>query len=160
MLSVIEADLARPQHQAAVLELTRAYARDPMGNGADLPEIVRGSLIEELRRHPTTLILLALYGKRYVGISTCFFGFSTFAARRLINIHDLHVLAEFRRKGIARRLLQAVEARARQLDCCKITLEVQKNNRAALALYGSFGFVDGMYQAEAGSILFRQKTLR
>jgi ribosomal protein S18 acetylase RimI-like enzyme len=159
MLSVIEADLARPQHQTAVLELTRAYAQDPMGNGADLPEIVHGSLIEGLRGHPTTLIFLALDANRYVGISTCFLGFSTFASRRLINIHDLHVLAEYRGKGIARRLLQAVEAKARQLDCCKITLEVQENNRAALALYGSFGFVGGEYQAEAGALLFRQKIL-
>lgn len=159
MLSVIEADLSRPQHQTAVLELTRAYARDPMGNGADIPEIVHGPLIEGLRRHPTTLIFLALDANRHVGIATCFLGFSTFAARRIINIHDLHVLPEFRRKGLARRLLQAVEAKARQLDCCKLTLEVQENNRAALALYGSFGFASGHYQPEAGGVLFRQKTL-
>jgi ribosomal protein S18 acetylase RimI-like enzyme len=159
MLSVIQADLTRPEHQTAVLELTRAYARHPMGNGGDLPEIVHGSLIEGLRRHPTTLIFLALDASRHVGIATCFIGFSTFAARRIINIHDLHVLAEFQRKGIARRLLEAVEAKARRLDCCKLTLEVQENNRAALALYESFGFRSSQYQPEAGGILFRQKTL-
>jgi ribosomal protein S18 acetylase RimI-like enzyme len=130
-----------------------------MGNGVDLPEIVHGSLIDGLRRHPTTLIFLALNANRHVGIATCFLGFSTFAARRIINIHDLHVLAEFQRKGIARRLLEAVEAKARQLDCCKLTLEVQENNRAALALYENFGFGSVQYQPEAGGVLFRQKIL-
>jgi ribosomal protein S18 acetylase RimI-like enzyme len=159
MLTIIEADLARPQDQTAVLELTRAFAQDRMGNGGDLSEIAHGTLIEGLRMHPTTLIFLALEGNRYVGIATCFLGFSTFAARRLINIHDLHVLAGFQRKGIARRLLQAVEAKARQLDCCKITLEVQENNGAALSLYESLGFAGGEYQAAAGGVLFRQKIL-
>jgi ribosomal protein S18 acetylase RimI-like enzyme len=130
-----------------------------MGNGADLPESVRGSLIEGLRRHPTTLVFLALDGDRYVGISTCFLGFSTFAARRLINIHDVHVLPDSQRQGIARLLLGAVEAKARQLDCCKITLEVQQNNRAALALYESLGFSAAEYQAEAGAVLFRHKII-
>jgi ribosomal protein S18 acetylase RimI-like enzyme len=52
-----------------------------------------------------------------------------------------------------------VEEKARQLDCCKITLEVQENNRAALALYESLGFAAGEYRAEAGGVLFRQKIL-
>jgi hypothetical protein len=37
----VEADLDRPEHQQAVLELTDAYARDPMGNGKPLSEKVR-----------------------------------------------------------------------------------------------------------------------
>ena len=79
---------------------------------------------------------------------TCFIGFATFAARSLINIHDLHVTADHRRRGIGR-----------ELECCKLTLEVQENNRPALSLYGSFGFVGGQYQAEAGGVLFREKRL-
>ena len=46
-----------------------------------------------------------------------FVGFSTFAASPLINIHDLHVEPEWRRQGVARLLLEAVEARARALGC-------------------------------------------
>ena len=56
-------------------------------------------------------------------------------------------------------LLEAVEKEARGLGCCKLTLEVQENNHAALALYGSFGFVGGQYEPEAGAVLFRQKKL-
>ena len=159
MIDILEADLSKPQHQAAVLELTRAYARDPMGNGGDLSQAIQTVLVDRLREHPTTLIFLALHGHQPVGIATCFLGFSTFAARHLINVHDLHVLSEFRRHGIARRLLQTVEARGRQLDCCKLTLEVQEKNHAAQALYRSLGFQGSQHEPEAGAVLFREKKL-
>lgn len=139
--------------------MTRAYACDPMGNGRDLSEEVRGALVEGLRAHPTTLIFLALDRERPVGIITCFVGFSTFAARPLVNIHDLHVVNEYRRSGVARLLLQAVEEKAREHGCCKLTLEVQENNHTALALYSNFGFVDGQYEPDAGTVLFRVKKL-
>jgi len=158
-ISIDEADLDDPRHRAAVLEMTRAYARDPMGNGRDLPEATQASLVEGLREHPTTLIFIAFRGDRPVGIATCFVGFSTFAARRLVNIHDLHVLPELRRQGIGRRLLEAVELRARQLGCCKLTLEVQERNRVAQALYRRFGFGAGRYEPDAGTVLFREKKL-
>ena len=139
--------------------MTRAYAQDPMGNGRDLPEDIQRSLVAALRAHPTTLIFLALDRDEAVGIATCFIGFSTFAARPLVNIHDLHVAKEHQRRGIARRLLEAVEAEARSLDCCKLTLEVQQNNRTALALYGSLGFVGRQYEPEAGAVILREKKL-
>lgn len=158
-LRIIQADLNDIQHQAAVLKMTRAYACDPMGNGQDLPEHIRSVLIERLRSHPTTLIFLALDEDEPVGIVTCFVGFSTFAGRALVNIHDFHVLRDYRRRGIARLLLEGVENRARELGCCKLTLEVQENNLAALALYRSFGFAAGQYEPEAGTVLFREKKL-
>jgi len=130
-----------------------------MGNGRDLSEEVQRGLIDGLRAHPTTLIFLALDQDRPVGIVTCFVGFSTFAARPLVNIHDLHVTNGYRRRGVARLLLEAVEKKARELGCCKLTLEVQENNHAALALYRNVGFVDGQYEPEAGTVLFREKKL-
>ncbi len=139
--------------------MTRAYAQDPMGNGRDLPEDIQRALVHGLRAHPTTLIFLALHRDEAVGIVTCFIGFSTFAARPLVNIHDLHVAKDYRRRGVARLLLEAVEKEAQGLGCCKLTLEVQENNHPALALYRSFGFVSGQYEPEAGAVLFREKKL-
>jgi hypothetical protein len=34
-LRIVQADLDEPVHRAAVLAMTRDYARDPMGNGSD-----------------------------------------------------------------------------------------------------------------------------
>jgi ribosomal protein S18 acetylase RimI-like enzyme len=157
-LRIVRADLEDPQHRAAVLAMTRAYARDPMGNGRDLPEGVQEVLVDRLRAHPTTLIFLAVDGDEAVGIATCFLGFSTFAARPLVNIHDIHVLREYQRRGVARSLLEAVEEEARELGCCKLTLEVLESNGPASALYEKLGFV-GEYEPGGSVALFRQKKL-
>ena len=156
---ILQADLDEPSHGMAVLAMTRDYARDPMGNGADLPDHLQAVLVERLKAHPTTLIFLAFHDDRPVGIVTCFLGFSTFAARPLVNIHDLHVVADHRRRGVGRSLLEAVERRAREIGCCKLTLEVQENNHDALELYRGFGFEGGQYEPAAGAVLFRQKKL-
>ena len=158
-LRIVQADLDDPHHRTAVFDLTCAYARDPMGYGKDLPENVQRELIERLRAHPTTLIMLAFDGDRPIGIATCFLGLSTFAARPLLNIHDLHVLEQWQNRGVGRRLLEAVDATARRLDCCKLTLEVSEEKIAADALYRSFGFDADSGQPRGRTTLFRQKPL-
>ncbi|MGV3722771.1 MAG: GNAT family N-acetyltransferase, partial [Actinomycetota bacterium] len=62
-------------------------------------------------------------------------------------------------KGVGRALLTAVEQKARDLDCCKLTLEVQENNQRARGLYQSFGFAQSEYQSHAGGALFFTKPL-
>jgi ribosomal protein S18 acetylase RimI-like enzyme len=115
--------------------------------------------VEGLRSHPTTLVFLALLEETPIGVAVCFRGFSTFAARPLINIHDLYVAEGHRGRGAGRLLLQAVEDRARALGYCKLTLEVQEENRKALGLYESFGFRDPAYGGEGRRTLFRSKRL-
>ena len=100
-LRIVRADLDDSEHQAAVLEMTRDYARDPKAKGCDLSDDVQEMLSQRLRTHRTTRIFLAFDGKEPAGIATCFIGFSTFAPRPLPNIHDLHVTMYHRRHGIA-----------------------------------------------------------
>jgi ribosomal protein S18 acetylase RimI-like enzyme len=155
---IMEADLEDPQHQEAVVQLLNSYARDPMGSGRDLPEDVRNTLIPALKQHPTALIFLAFHGVNAVGIAVCFLGFSTFAARPLLNVHDLAVVPAYRRQGVGRRLLAQVEARARTLGCCKLTLEVREDNHPAQHLYQELGFGNG-YQDGAVPVRFLEKRL-
>ncbi len=96
---------------------------------------------------------------RPVGAAICFVGFSTFAARPVLNIHDLAVLPELRGAGIGTSLLEAASARARELDCCKLTLEVRKDNEGALALYRRFGFGHFAAGASPTPTLFLEKRL-
>jgi GNAT superfamily N-acetyltransferase len=156
---IVEADLHRRDHQEAVLELVDAYSRDPMGDGKPLSAEVRERLIPGLRQHPTTLVFLALDANRPVGIAVCFRGFSTFAARSLINIHDLHVLPSHQGRGIGKALIGAVEARARETGCCKLSLEVQEDNHRARRTYTAAGFGRRSLQPEAGPALFLTKDL-
>jgi GNAT superfamily N-acetyltransferase len=158
-IEILEANLSREDHQKAVLELVDAYSRDPMGDGKPLSAEARARLIPGLQQHPTTLIFLAYQAGEPVGIAVCFRGFSTFAAQPLINIHDLNVLAAYRGKGIGQRLIAAVEAKARETGCCKLSLEVQENNHRARRSYTMAGFAQAHYQSEAGGALFLTKRL-
>jgi GNAT superfamily N-acetyltransferase len=157
--TVVEADLDRAEHQRAIVALTNAYAADAMGNGERLPRDVLDRLVPGLRAHPTTLVFLCYLDGEAVGIATCFLGFSTFAARSLINVHDLAVLPTHRGRGVGRALLAAVERAARARGCVKVTLEVLENNHRARRVYEAAGFGQGTYTEGTGGSLFYWKRL-
>jgi GNAT superfamily N-acetyltransferase len=129
-----------------------------MGGGSPLPDTTRHDLIDGLRQHPTTLVFLAFAGDEAVGLATCFLGFSTFAARPLLNIHDLIVEAAHRGRGVGRSLLESAEHKARALRCCKLTLEVTAGNHVARRLYEDLGFAQAVY-GEGGGLLAYAKPL-
>ena len=134
------ADLHDPTQQAAIVELLDMYCRDEFGDSKPLSEFARANLIPGLIAHGGALVFLAYVGARPVGMALCFRGFSSFKAKPLINIHDLAVRPECRGQGIGRQLLAAVEEHARQLGCCKVTLEVRADNARAQAAYRRAGF--------------------
>jgi GNAT superfamily N-acetyltransferase len=158
-LHVAAADLSDAAQARAVVELIDCYARDIMGGGEPLPAAVRTALVPGLRRHPTTLVFLAWEATRPVGVAVCFSGFSTFAARPLVNIHDLSVLPQWRGRGVGRALLRAVADWARAHDCCKLTLEVLDHNRRARSLYESEGFHPPDMGHPGEQMLFLSKQL-
>jgi ribosomal protein S18 acetylase RimI-like enzyme len=158
-IRIVEANLDLSDHREAVLAMVEAYSRDTMGSAKPLDQDVRARLIPGLQRHPTTLIFLAFEDEQAVGVAVCFIGFSTFAAKPLINIHDCIVLSEFRGRGVGRHLLEAVEAKACELGCCKLTLEVMDNNHRALRAYEAAGFVRYSLQEDTGSAIFLSKPL-
>jgi GNAT superfamily N-acetyltransferase len=159
IIRITEADLSRPDHQAATIELLNGYAMDSMGNGRPLSNEVKQALIPGLQQHPTTIIFLAYQADTPIAIAACFLGFSTFAARPLLNIHDFFVVPSSRGTGVGRHLMAAVERRARELGCCKLTLEVLENNHRARKIYADAGFVQATYVAEAGGALFLTRNL-
>ena len=154
-----EADLDCESDQQAVVDLVDAYASDPMGRGKSLDEEVRRRLITGLRQHPTTLVMLACDAETPVGIAVCFLGFSTFAARPLINIHDLAVLPEHRGRGIGKALIAAVEQIARERGYWGLTLEVDERNERARQTYRAVGFQEADRVADSGLTLFMKKPV-
>src|SRR5438045_1456251 len=158
-IQIVEADLRLPEHQKAVLAMVDAYSRDSMGKAKPLDPDVRARLIPGLQKHPTTQVFLAFAGEQAVGAAVCFIGFSTFAAKPLINIHDFVVLSALRGRGVGRRLLEAIEGKARELGCCKLTQEVMDNNHRALRMYEAARFVRYALQEEAGAAIFMSKPM-
>jgi ribosomal protein S18 acetylase RimI-like enzyme len=139
-VKIIDADLSRVDHQNAIVAMLHAYMRDPTEGGTPMPAAAKRDLIPGLRAHPACYVFLAYRGDAPIGFSICFLGFSTFNARPLINIHDIFVDASMRGTGIGRMLLDRIEAKARELNCCRITLEVRQDNNVARGLYRKVGF--------------------
>lgn len=156
---VVSLDLADPAQATAFLDLLDHYARDPMGGGMRLATEVKARLVEALRRVPHFHGALAWLGEEPVGLINCFMGFSTFAARPLLNVHDIVVRDGLRGAGIGQGLLAWAESRARELDCCKLTLEALSNNHRALTSYERAGFAPYVLDPAAGNALFLQKIL-
>jgi len=155
----ILADLSNTQHSAAVLFLLNEYAKDPMGGGEGLSESVRQNLIPALQARHDAHVILIFVDNKPAAIAICFEGFSTFAARSLLNIHDFAVAAEFRGRGLAKILMNKIEEVARRLDCCKITLEVLEGNKVAQATYRASGFAGYELDPLMGRAMFWQKKL-
>ena len=138
-LAIKLVELADPQVQASVLYLLDHYSRHEMGSGQPLPEDVRSRVIDGLQAHPMSRIFIAYAGDQPIAMAICFVGFSTFKARKLINIHDLVVHESERGRGVGSQLIDAVIAYAKSNDCCAITLEVRADNPAR-TLYHKKGF--------------------
>lgn len=154
---------------AALVALLDMYARDPMGGGEPLPEDVKTRLPGDLAAQPGAASFIAwaqpdqggdIRGEEEaVGLANCFLGFSTFKSRPLLNIHDMAVHPAHRGRGVGQALLAAVEQHARQMGCCKLTLEVLSGNATAQASYQRFGFAQYQLDPAAGQALFMQKWL-
>lgn len=158
-LRAVAVDLKKEADSKAWLDLLDHYARDPMGGGDGLSEYAKDNLVRELQDLPTFHGALAWRGDEAVGLINCFAGFSTFAAKPLLNIHDIVVRENCRGQGIGQALLQWAEQRARDLGCCKLTLEVLSNNTRAMAAYECAGFAPYVLDPAAGHALFLQKSL-
>lgn len=158
-LVIARADFAEPADAAALVAVLDAYARDPMGGGEPLSADVRERLVPALAQVPGAFAFLARIDGEAVGLATCFMGFSTFAARPLVNVHDVSVVPAHRGKGIARALFAAIEGEAEARGACKVTLEVLSGNHRAKDLYASLGYGDYELDPEAGNALFWQKRL-
>lgn len=158
-LRVDRVDFADPADAADLVALLDAYARDPMGGGAPLDERVKAALPGRLAAVPSAFSLLARIDGKAVGLANCFFGFSTFKAMPLVNIHDVIVSRDWRGRGIARALFEAIENIARDAGACKVTLEVLSGNERAKALYASLGYGDYALDPATGTALFWQKRL-
>ena len=159
MIELVRARYADPAHAAALLNLLDAYARDPAGGGEPLGDFARDHLIGELAARPFMFSVLAFDGDTPVGLVNAIEGFSTFACRPLVNVHDVVVASSHRGRGIAARMFAEVEAIARERGACKLTLEVLDGNASARALYQRLGFIAYQLGPAMGHAQFLHKWL-
>jgi len=156
MIDLIIADLDNPVHASAILTVLNDYASDPTGGGAELSPYVQKNLIASLKKRGNIYTILAFRHQQPAGIALCIEGFSTFACKPLLNIHDFSVMKPYRGQGIGKLMLDRVKQLSKNLGCCKITLEVLEGNAIARKLYEHEGFLNYQLNAEMGNALFLQ----
>ncbi len=158
-LSIVRADYRNPIHAAALIAVLDSYAHDAMGGGEGLSDAAKQHLVDALAQRPHAFSVLAFDGELAVGLVNCFEGFSTFAVKPLVNVHDVAVLPSHRGQGIAQMMMAEVERIAVERGCCKLTLEVLGTNLGAQALYKKLGYGGYQLGAATGVAQFWQKKL-
>lgn len=159
MIEVIGVRYDDAHHAAALLDLMDTYARDPAGGGEALSDFARNNLVSALAARPFFFSVLAFDGGTPVGLVNAIEGFSTFACRPLVNVHDVVVAPSHRGRGIAARMFEQVEALARERGACKLTLEVLQGNTSARNVYQRLGFTDYQLDPAMGHAQFLHKWL-
>ena len=158
-IQTVIADLNNEQHATAYLSLMSHYACDPMGGGDDLSDFAKENLVQTLLARKDVFIILVFVNDIPAALLTAIEGFSTFACKPLLNIHDVTVHADFRGKQLTKMLFGKIEEVAKQRGCCKMTLEVLSGNPIACKAYRSLGFSDYQLDPEFGTALFWTKSL-
>ncbi|MDE0862368.1 MAG: GNAT family N-acetyltransferase [Rubripirellula sp.] len=149
-------DYQNPDDCRDLICMLSEYAKHEMGH--DPPELDR--LPQRLAGFSTAFSILAYEEglQRPVGLINCFFGFSTFKSRRLVNIHDVIVTETHRGQGVSAVLLKAVQQVADEHDCCRLTLEVYTDNPSAIRAYRKYGFTRDPEHPDV-DVWFLRKTL-
>ena len=159
MITAVEADLSLPAHGQALMHMLNEYAMDPMGGAEPLSDYVRANLLQQLQQRSITHAVLAFDGDTPAGLIISFEGFSTFAGKPLLNLHDVVVSQSYRGKGVFKLMLQQLEVIAQRLGCCKLTMEILEGNRHAMAAYKAHGFAGFELDPAMGQAVFWQKKL-
>ena len=158
-IQVVRADYANPDHAVALVQLLDAYARDPMGGAHPLSDFAKANLVSALAARPQAYSVLAFDGQQAIGLVNCIEGFSTFACRPLVNVHDVAVLSSHRGQKVAEKMLALAESIAIERGACKLTLEVLQGNSGAYRLYQRLGFANYQLDPAMGQAQFMQKWL-
>ena len=158
-LQVFQVNYADVRHAAALVVLLDAYAQDVAGGGTPLSDFAIKHLIKALADRPQAFSVLAFDGAQPVGLVNCFEGFSTFACKPLVNVHDVVVLASHRGRRVGEQMLALVGQLALARGACKLTLEVLQGNHSAKRLYERVGFTAYQLNPALGQAQFLQKLL-
>lgn len=158
-IAVVRADYANPTHAAALVMLLDAYASDPAGGGEPLSDFAKTHLVQALASRPQAYSVLAFDGEQPVGLVNCIEGFSTFACKPLVNVHDVAVLSSHRGRGVAAQMLALAQRIAQERGAVKMTLEVLSGNTPAVTLYRRLGYEGYQLDPAMGTAQFFQKWL-
>src|SRR5436190_845039 len=101
----------------------------------------REFLGERLRNTDSVILVAADDGRRTLaGFTQLYPTFSSLRMGRALVLNDLYVAEPYRRAGVARRLMDAARLFAEMSGAVAVTLEKQRDNARARALYDALGY--------------------
>ncbi len=139
-VTIHECDYSNVDDLKNVGRMINSYIEDEMGGGTPLIQIQTLQLVNALNEHPKSIVLLAEIENNCCGLLIAFENISTFTVSPMLNIHDVIVSKEYRKKGVGRSLMESLVTIAQSRGCSRITLEVREDNLAAQQLYKSMEF--------------------
>jgi GNAT superfamily N-acetyltransferase len=89
---------------------------------------------------PAARVLLALADNTVVGLASICRLWPAAGADTSLYLKELYVRASHRRRGVARQLMDAVHAEARDADCSRVEWTADRDNASAVELYAALGF--------------------
>jgi ribosomal protein S18 acetylase RimI-like enzyme len=130
----------------AMVQAMAAHGGHPVNNPDSLRKKYQVRLDETFARD-NMLYLVADVGEKIVGVlEASYFQLSgVFVQRDMLHIHAVHVDVTYRRRGIARQLMEQAMVWGRGRGCTIVELNVLVNNPAK-HLYHSMGFTVFQYE--------------
>jgi ribosomal protein S18 acetylase RimI-like enzyme len=145
---------AEPRDLDALVPLFEAYRafyrREPDENAA------RAFLRDRLRLQDSVVLIAEVESEGVAcGFVQLYPVFSSLRMARALILNDLYVAEEYRRVGVARKLMEAAKAFAQISGAVSLSLETAPDNAEARALYESLG-----YQVEEGFLHYTMALTR
>lgn len=109
------------------------YGKTPDLNGAKI-------FLNERILHKESVLFLAYEQGIAAGFAQLYPGFTSVGMDKIYILNDLFVKKEFRKKGIARLLMDQLCNFAMETGRCRVALETAQDNHAAIKLYESCSF--------------------
>lgn len=133
-------DAAALRDVAEVFDEYRQHYGEPSARGQT------GDWLKDQIDHQRLEVFMARLDSALVGVATTV---ATPASLRLTHywqIRDLYVVSDARRRGVARALLDSVQAAAVAAKASRVSIQTETHNAAALRLYQASGFtvVEGL----------------
>jgi ribosomal protein S18 acetylase RimI-like enzyme len=143
--------VAGGEEAPAVARLLISF-RDHLGRGEPADDAFERGVAHFVADDHTEL-LLASSGETPEGVAVLRFRHGIWRDGLDCLVEDVYVQPDARGRGLGRALVSFAIERARARGARRLELDVAEDNAAALALYGSFGFVD-RYSADAPRDLY------
>lgn len=131
---VKQADIAELEQLTVLFDLYRQfYGKESNLNSAR--EFLRARF-----NHGESILFIAYLDNKAVGFTQLYPSFSSASLARIYILNDLFVMADARRKSVAKQLMDAAARYAKAVGAIRLGLSTAIDNKTAQALYESQGW--------------------